>query len=80
MNNIAPKTEKMLDTKNCLQHNIKNAKSTKLLLQLAFYTSKGRTCKVVAFYEFWFKFHGKFCSPHTTVDFYAYLVTKIRKP
>ena len=32
----------MLDKQKCLQNNIRNAKATKFLLQLAFYTSKGR--------------------------------------
>ena len=53
----------MLDTHNCLQNHIKNAKATKFLLQSAFYTSKGSTCKVLPFYGFWFKFYDKLCSP-----------------
>ena len=36
-------TAKMLDTQNCLQNHIKNAKATKFLSQLAFYTSKERS-------------------------------------
>ena len=58
----------MLDTQNCLQNHIKNAKATKFLIQSAFYTSKGRTCKVLPFYDFWFKFYNKFCSPYWIVD------------
>ena len=43
-----------------------------LFWQSACYTSKGRTCKVLPFYDFWFKFYDKFCP-----DFYAYLITKV---
>ena len=48
------RTAKVMDTKNCHQNHIKNAKTTNFLLQSAFYTSKGRTRKV-SFYDFWFK-------------------------
>ena len=54
MDNIAPKLQKMLDTPNCLQHHTKNDKATKLLLQSAFRTSEGSTCKVLPFYNFSF--------------------------
>ena len=43
MNNIAPKTAKMLDSQNRLQNYFKNAKTTKFLSELAFYTSEGHT-------------------------------------
>ena len=45
MNNIAPKLQK------CWTHKIafKNAKTSKFLLELAFYTSEGHTCKVLSF-------------------------------
>ena len=46
----------MLDTQNCLQNRIKNTKTTKFLSQLTFHTSKGRTCKVLPFHEFWLSF------------------------
>ena len=69
MKNIAPKTANMLDTQNCLQNHIKNTKTTKFLLQSIFYTSKGSTCKVLPFYDFWFTFYYKFCSPYPIVDF-----------
>ena len=44
-------------------------KATKFLLQSGFYTSEESTCKVLAFYDFWFKFYDKFCSPYPVVDF-----------
>ena len=65
----------MLDTQNFLQNHIENAKSSKFLLQSPFYTSKGSTCKVLAFYDFWFKFYDKFCSLYPTS--LAYFITKI---
>ena len=71
------KTAKMLDTQNCLQNYINNAKATKLLLQSAFYTSNGSTYKVLPFYDFSFKFYDRFCSPTRSLTFYAYLITKI---
>ena len=40
----------MLDTQNCLQNHIKNAKTIKCLLQSAFYT--GSCSKVLLFYIF----------------------------
>ena len=40
----------MLDTQNCLQNHIKNAKTIKCLLQSAFYT--GSTCKVLPFFMY----------------------------
>ena len=67
------KTAKMLYTQNCHQNCIKNAEATKFISQSACYTSKGRTCKVLHFYSFWFKFYDKFRSS----TFYAYLITKI---
>ena len=67
----------MLDSQNRLQNYLKNAKTTKFLSELAFYTSEGHTCKVLSFYDFWFTFNDKFCSPYPIVDFYAYLITKI---
>ena len=78
MNNIAPKTAKMLDTQNYFQNHIKNAKANKFLSQSAFYTSKGSTCKVLPFYDFGLKFYDKFCSaPTRSSTSYAYLITKI---
>ena len=67
----------MLDSQNRLQNYFKNTKTTKYLLELAFYTSEGHTCKVLSFYDFWFTFNDKFCRPYPIVDFYAYLITKI---
>ena len=64
----------MLDSQNRLQSYFKNAKTTRFLLELAFYTSEGHTCKVLSFYDFW---NDKFCSPYPIIDFYAYLITKI---
>ena len=54
---------KMLDTQKCLQNHVKIAKITKFLLHSALYTPKRSTCKVSSFYNFWFKFYDKFCSP-----------------
>ena len=59
----------MLDIQNYFQNHIKNAKTAQFLLQSAFYTSKGRICKVLSFYDFWSKFYDKFCSPYPIVDF-----------
>ena len=68
----------MLDIQNCVQNCIKNAKTTKFLLQSVLYISKRRTCKVLSLYHFWFKFYDKFCSPYPLAStFYAYLITKI---
>ena len=33
------------------------------------FSIKGRTCKILAFHDFWFKFYDKFCSPCPIVDF-----------
>ena len=77
MNNMARKLQKMLDSQNRFQNYFKNAKTTRFLLELAFYTSEGHTCKVLSFYDFWFTFNDKFCSLYPIVDFYAYLITKI---
>ena len=67
----------MLETQNCLQHDIKNAKATKFLSQSAFDTSKGRTCKVLPFYDFWFlSFMVNSVAPARSSIFYAYLITK----
>ena len=60
----------MLDTQYFLQHHDKNAKGTKFLLKLAFYTSKGCTCKSFTFYYFWFKFYDKLCSPYPVVYYF----------
>ena len=80
MNNIAPKLQKVLDTQNCLQNHTKNTKATKVLLQSAFYTSKGSNCVVLAFYDFWFKFYDKFCSLYPIVDFLRIFNHQNRKP
>ena len=58
MNNIVP-----LKLHKCWTHKITfkiieiKAKATKFLLQSAIYTSKGSTCKVLSFYDFWFMFY-----------------------
>ena len=85
MNNIAPNCKnaghtKLPDTQNCLQNHIKNGKATKFLLQSAFYTSKGSTCKVLGFSDFWFKFYDKFCSPYPIVDFLRKFNHQNQKP
>ena len=55
-----------------------NAKTTKFLLQSAFYTSKGLTCNVFSVHGFWFKFYDQFgIAPTQLSTFYAYLITKI---
>ena len=71
------KTAEMLDTPNCLQHHIKNAKATKFLSQSAFYTSKGRTCKVLRLYDFGSSFMLNFVALTASSTFCAYLITKI---
>ena len=63
MNNVAPKLQKMLNSQNRPQNYSKNAKTTKFLSVLAFYTFEGHTCKVLSFYNFWFMFNDKACSP-----------------
>ena len=69
----------MLATQNCFQNHIKNDKSTKFLLQSAFYASKESTRKVLPFYGFWFKFYDKFCSPYSIVAFLRiFIITKFR--
>ena len=70
----------MLDSQNRLQNYFKNAKTTKFLSELVFYTSKGRTCKVLPFYDFWFTFNDKFCSPYPIVDFLRLFNHQNRKP
>ena len=74
------KTAKTLDSQNRLQNYFKNAKTTKFLSELAFYTSKGHTCKVLSFYNFWFTFNDKFCSPYPIVDFLRIFNHQNRKP
>ena len=72
------KTAKMLDTQNCLQNHIKNAKATKFLLQSSFYTSKGKgnTCKFYLSMTFGLSFIISFVAPTRSSTSYAYLVTK----
>ena len=71
------KAAKVLDTQNCFQNHIKNAKATKFLSQSAFFTSKESTCKVLRFYDFRFKFCTSSVAPTRSSTFYAYLITKI---
>ena len=66
----------MLDTQN-FQNHIKNAKTTKFLLQSAFYTSKGRTYKALSFYDFGLSFMVSSFTATGSSTFYAYLITKI---
>ena len=80
MNNIAPKLQKRWTEKNRLQNYLKNAKTTKFLPELAFYTSEGHTCKVLSFYDFWFTFNDKFCSPYPLIDFLHIFNHQNRKP
>ena len=70
----------MLDTQYCLQNDIKNDKATKFLSHSAFYTSKQNICKVLSFYNFWFKFYDKFCSPYPIVDFLHMFNHQNREP
>ena len=76
-NNIALKTAKMLDTQNCPQNHIKNVKATKFLLQSAMYTSKGCTCTVLPFYNFWLSFMISSVAPTRSSTSDAYLIAKI---
>ena len=77
MNNIAPKLQKYWTHKIAFKIIIKNTKATKFLSQSAFYTSKGSTCKVLPFYNFWFKLMISCVAPTRSSTFYAYLITKI---
>ena len=77
MNNIAPKLQK------CWTHKIGFKIVSKMLKQpnfLAFYTSDGHTCQVLSFYDFWFTFNDKFCSPYPIVDFLCIINHQNRKP
>ena len=58
----------------------KMLKQPNFFLELAFYTSKGRTCKVLSFYDFWFTFNDKFCSAYPIVDFLRIFNRQNRKP
>ena len=78
MNKIAC-APKLKNAEHIKLHHVKNAKVTKFLLQSAFYTSKGRTCNVLPFYDFWFKFYGKFCIPYLIVNFLHIFNHKNRK-
>ena len=80
MNNIAPKLQKCWTHKNRLQNYFKNAKTTKFPSELAFRASKGRTCKVLSFYDYWLTFNDKFCSPYPKVDFLRIFNHQHRKP
>ena len=71
MNNIAPKLQKNAGHTKLTSASFKNAKATKFLLQSAFYAFKARTCKVLPFYNFWFKFYDKLCSSYLIVDFFT---------
>ena len=79
MNNIAPKLQNAGHRKLPLNH-IKNAEATKFVLQSAFYTSQGSTCKVLYFYNFWFKFYDTLCSLYPIVDFLRIFNHQNRKP
>ena len=79
MNNIASKLQNAGHRKFSSKSH-ENAKLTKILLQLAFYISKGRTCKVLPFYRFQFKFYDKFCIPFLIVEFLYIFNHQNRKP
>ena len=66
----------MLDTQNCLQNLIKNAKATKFLSQSAFYTSKGPPAKFYLFLICVLSFMLSFVALTWSLTFYAYLITK----
>ena len=59
MNNIAPNLQK------CWTHKIAFKIISEMLKQPNFFQSqsKGSTCKVLPFSNFWFKLYDKFCSP-----------------
>ena len=72
MNNIAPKLQK------CWTHKIVFKIISKMLkqpnfLQSAFYASKGSTCKVLPFYDFWLSFIISSVAPNRSSTFYVYL-------
>ena len=66
----------MLDTQNCHQDRIKNAKAVKFILQSACYTSEGRTCKFYLSTTFGLRFKISSVAPTRSSNFYAYLITK----
>ena len=80
MNNIAPKLQKCWTHKIAFKIISKMLNTTKFLSGLAFYTSKGRTCKVLSFYDFWFTFNDKFCSPYPIVGILRIFNHQNRKP
>ena len=51
MNNIAPKLQKRWTHKIAFKILSKILRHSEFLLQSAFYISKGRTCKVLPFYD-----------------------------
>ena len=79
MNNIAPKLQKCWTHKIAFKIVQKNAQTTKFLLELAFYIFEGHTCKVLSFYDVWFTFNDKLCSPYPTVNFLRIFNNQNRK-
>ena len=60
---------RLLDTPNCLQRHIKNAKTARFFYSEPSALPKEALCNVLPLYDFWFTFYDKFCSPYTIVDF-----------
>ena len=72
----------MLDSQNRLQNCFKNAKTTKFLLELAFYTSEGHTAdrdraKFHLRTTFDLRLMISSVAPTRLSTFYAYLITNI---
>ena len=65
MNNISPKLQKCWTLK-IASKTMSKMLSNQISFTVAFYTCKGRTCKVLHFQGFWFMFYDKF---YPIVDF-----------
>ena len=82
MHNIAPKLQKCWTHKIAFKIISKMLKQPNFFSESAFYmyTSKKSTCKILPFYDFWFKFYGKFCNPYPIVDFLRIFNDQIGNP
>ena len=80
MNNIVSKLQKCWTNKTAFKLISKMLKQPNFFFQSAFYTSKGRICKLLSFYNFWFEFYDKFCSHYPTVNFLRIFNHQNREP
>ena len=69
MHKIGPKLKNAVRTNLPSKSDKKMPEQPNLILQSASNTSEGRTCKVLLFYDFWFQFYNKFCSPYPIIGF-----------